>query len=352
VALLIILTLAIYLIFVIFVARVLSSIPSDARTSGYIALMFILFESLYLWLRGVGLFVAGRKLQRSLRQFRREGSPRQISSETWPGREALTLIRSYPRGLIALYLFLVALAGFTSGIPAMSQIVVMMVEITLEPSRLAKQSLPEILDVLAPALPFLLLLIAFSLAIGGLASALLNIYSQITADERGVTVAGRRRTRQIAWDEIAFFVRLTRSEYPAVAGSYALLGRRKYVIFDVSDAQEAPPANATNRSRANRSNSRFEGGHPQYAKDARRLIERIQCRTGLELRDISSKPLNPEDRAFVALQVLSLEALTQARIANQSPQPTANSRGVQDLVELVTHLPWRVRLRSVLASVV
>ncbi len=205
--------------------------------------------------------------------------------------------------------------------------------------------------MLTPTLPFILLLIAFSLVIGGVASALSNIYRRITADERGVTVKSRQRTRQIVWDEIELFVRLTRTEYPDIAGSYALLGRRKYVIFDISGVEDAPPGNVTNRSSASRSSYQFEGGYSQYAKDARRLIEHIQLHTGLDLRDISSDLLPPEQRVSIALESLTLDELAVMPVADQSLQPTTSSQSAAAFVELMTHVSWRTRLRDVLASV-
>jgi hypothetical protein len=335
-----------FAIYLIFVEHGFDAVPSDARNSAYVSLFFILISALYLAIRGFFLISAGRRLRR----IWRDNTPQPVFSGGWSGEEVITVTRIYPRGAGWIFLLFGAAAFFTFGTPAIAPAISALIEITVHPSNPTTLDPPKILATLAPVLPFILLLIAFSLLIGAVAAVLSNSYSRITADERGVTVKSRRRTRRIIWDEIMLFVRLTRSEYPEVAGSYALLGNRKFITFNISDVQEAAPTNVNNRSSANRSASQFEGGYPQYAKDARRLIERIHRRTGLELRDISSALLPAEHHAFAALEALTVSELTSAPVAEESPQPSPNTQSSQMVVELVTHLSWRSRLRGILAS--
>jgi hypothetical protein len=329
--------------YLIFVARVLSAVPSDARSSAYVSLFFILICALYFALRSPFLFSAGRKLRR----ISRHSTPQPVFPDSWSGEEVITLARTYPRGAGWIFLLIGVGAFFTFGTPALTPAISELIVIALDPFNLTASDPSKILATLAHVLPFILLLIAFSLLIGAMAAVSSNTYSRITADERGITIAGRRRSRHIAWGEIVLFVRLIHSEYPAIAGSYALLGSRKFITFNISAVQEAAPANVNNRSSANRSASQFEGGYPQYAKDARRLVERIQRRTGLELRDISSKPLDTDHSAFVALETLTLDELVVAPVADQSLQPTANSKTVPAFVELVS----RPRQQSIVSSI-
>ena len=221
-----------FAIYLIFVESGFDAVPSDARSSAYVSLFFILICALYLALRGPFLFSARRKLRR----VSRNSTPQSIFSGSWSSEEVITLGQTYPRHLGLIVLLFGVAAFFTLGTPAITSVVPVFVEIVLDPSRLMSQNVVG-RETIASLLPLTLLLIAFSLLARGMTSYLAATNKRITADERGITVAGRRRSRHIAWNEIVLFVRLMQAEYPAVAGSYALLGSRKFITFNISDVQ-------------------------------------------------------------------------------------------------------------------
>lgn len=137
---------------------------------------------------------------------------------------------------------------------------------------------PTALDWLAAALP---LLLAASVFVYGAWQNMRDCFSQIVADDAGVTVRDGLRRRRIRWSEIDLFARMPDTATTLPLGTYVLWSHSQSLSFSIPGIEQEPDYASDIREWEAR--YVFAGGYNRYLQDVQRLLATIVARARMPL---------------------------------------------------------------------
>lgn len=176
----------------------------------------------------------------------------------------------------------------------------------------------------------------------------------LTADDQGVRLRTRRRSKAIPWNDIVLFAHTMAHDPTNPIGAYVLWGRSHRLEFSIANARGT---NIEPSSDGQSSRYVFEGGYAAYLENAQRLLATIAVRAHTPLLVTREAPVIGWLRRRAPVAITSEDEAAVLPTAEQVYQPQVGDSATvlrfgEQLILRERLAPWPVLAESLLWMVV